>query len=1518
MLKLVVEGVKTTIAPATTKEKAQRRLELKASSTLLMGIPNEHQLKFKSIKDAKSLLQAVEKRRDGFKVADGYANNKGKEILEEHWKKVFYEWECRAPRSQDTKNKESTRRTMPVETPASSALVSCDGPRGYDWSDQAEDGPTNFALMAYSSTSSNSEVSTDSNCSSSCLENVKILKEQNEELLKDLRTSKIHAITYKSGLESVEARPLVYKKNESIYEEDIKLLKLKIDLREVAIIDHRRKLELAQKQKDEIQQTVENFENSSKNLSKLLDCQILDKCNTSLGLEEFVNELIVSEPTTKKHMVDTSEAKASEDKPKVVRKNFGSLLIEDWISNSKNEAESKPKIKKKTIKPSYAKIEFVKSKEPKAVVNAVLGNKVNTVRASTCWVWKSKTKAIDHVSKNNSASITLKKFDYIDAQDRSKTPALSFMRPFGCPVTILNTKDHLGMFDGKANKGFFIGYSLNSKAFRVFNNRTRIVEENLHIRFSENTPNITRSGPNWLFNIDALKKSMNYKLVVVGNQSNGNAGTKACDDVDQEKEDNVNNTNHAVGINKNKELPFDPEMPELEDISTLPSQIRMNMMEELLQFKLQEVWTLVDLSYGKRAIGTKWVFRNKNNERGVLIRNKARLVAQEHTQEEGIDYDEVFAPIARIEAIRLFLAYASFKDFMVYQMDFKSAFLYRKIKEEVYVCQPLGFEDLDFLDKVYKVEKALYGLHQAPKAWYETLSTYLLDNGFHRGKIEKTLFIRRHKDDILLVQVYVDVYFTEKQDGIFISQDTYVAEIIKKYGFLEVKNSSTPIETQKPLLKDEDGDETDVHMYRLMIGSLMYLTSLRPDIMFTVGKDFSGRVTPLFPTMMVQAQEEIDEAVNEEMDDSLERAATTATSLDVEQDKEEILPPQKRACFLSSSSTNFSAPPHLFETGESSHVTRLERYEEQIKTILNHLDELPLEHIKKMEDNIEGLGFLKPLYLNMINAQDIKHMIAPTPPRDTEPPVKSPIPLFPLVGSSSPVRSTTLPPEMAPKRTSTSAAPAMTQAAIRNLVVDSVVGTLEGVTTSNGFVSQETSSGGGPRCQETMGDAAAQTSLKKRVKKLEKKQRSRTPKLKRLYKVGLSTRVEPSEDKGLGEEDTSKQGSIDDIDANIDIYYVNVYTDKDIFGVNDDEVKDKGKDKMVEPEHVKKFSKKVQLMLDEELAFKLQAEEEEERIARGNAQHIKDVNIAWDDVQAKIDADYELAQRLQAEEQEELTDTEKAKLFMQFLKKHRKFFATKRAKEKRIRPPTKAQQRSIMNFRTELVEESLKKAGAEITQEGSLKRKGDDLEQERSRKQKVENDKESKELKKCFEIIPDNGDDVTIDATPLFSKSPIIVDYKIYQEGKKSLLQIFRADGNSQIYLTFSKMLKIFNREDLEVLWRLVKDRFKKVKPVNHLDSFLLHNLKTMFEHYVGDNVWKNQQVLAKVKNWKLYDSYGVHCVTMQNILYYLLVEKMHPLKNHILHQMFNNVKLQVVYECEMAYELLRLVKKQVKEGYVP
>ncbi|GJR18059.1 putative ribonuclease H-like domain-containing protein [Tanacetum coccineum] len=1079
-------------------------------------------------------------------------------------KRGHFATEYRAPRNQENRNRENTRRVVPVEITTSNALVSCDG-SGYDWSDQAEEGPTNFALMAYSSTSSNSEVSTDSNC-----------------------------------LESVEARLIVYKKNKFVYEEDIKVLKRDIHLRGVAITELRRKLELAQKQKDEIQLTDENFKNSSKSLSKLIDCQIVDKCKTDLGyndfpplytgnfmplkpdltftgLEEFTSEHVVI-----KHVVENSKAKASVDKPKVVRKNNGAPLIKDWVLDSEDEAESKPKIEKKTVKPSFAKIDFVKSKkqgtprqdlQEKGVIDSGCsrhmtgnmsyltdfeesnegyvafggnpkGGKITgrgTIKTGTldfenvyfvrelkfnlfsvsqmcdkknsvlfndteCIVLSPNFKLTDesHVllkvpRKNNMYSVDLKNIvpkggltclfakatsdesklwhrrlghinfktmnklvkgnlvrglpsklfennqtcvacqkgkqhrascksktvssisqplhmlhmdlfgptfvkslmkkmyclvvtdDYsrfswvfflatkdetsgilksfitgvenlIDqrvkvircdngtefknkemnqfcerkgikrefsvartpqqngvAERKNRTlieaartmladsklpttfwaeavntacyvqnrvlvtkphnktpyelflgrkPALGFMRPFGCPVTILNTIDHLGKFDGKADEGFFVGYSINSKAFRVFNSRTRIVEENLHVQFSENTPNIAGSGPNWLFDIDALTKSMNYKPVVAGNQSNGNAGTKACDDAgkarmetvpgkdyillplwtadppfsqssksspdagfkpsgDDEKKAtkhvNAASTNKviAVGGKTSIEIPDDPNMPALKDYNIFDllsddqdngAEVDMNNLDTTIQ--VIPIPTNIIHKYHpfEQIIGDL----NSAPQTRIMVKNLEEygLVAQGYTQEEGIDYDEIFAPVAKIEAIRLFLAYASFKDFMVYQMDVKSAFLYGKIEEGVYVCQPPGLEDPNVPDKVYKIEKEL-----------------------------------RDKGDILLVQVYVDDIifgFTKKLLCNAFEKSMHekfqmssMGELtfflgLQKFGFTEVKTASTPMETQKLLLKDEDGEEVDIHMYRSMIGSLMYLTFLRPDIMFAV------------------------------------------------------------------------------------------------------------------------------------------------------------------------------------------------------------------------------------------------------------------------------------------------------------------------------------------------------------------------------------------------------------------------------------------------------------------------------------------------------------------------------------------------------------------------------------------------------------------------------------------------------------------------------------------------------------
>ncbi|GJY09873.1 putative ribonuclease H-like domain-containing protein [Tanacetum coccineum] len=518
---------------------------------------------------------------------------------------------------------------------------------------------------------------------------------------------------------------------------------------------------------------------------------------------------------------------------------------------------------------------------------------------------------------------------------RGLKPALNFMRPFGCHVTILNTLDNLGKFDGKSDERFFVGYSLSSKAFRVYNTRTRRVEENLHIGFLENKPMIEGNGTQGALN-EGTSEEISQDCIDGDGPDNDNDEQDKFEDNSSTKD--VNATGQHVNTASSewelvihlKPLIIHKDHPienVIVDVKSSVQTRRMTkstseqgflsaveaMQEELLQIQIfneghrQEegidyeevfthvarieairlflasasfmgflvyqmdvksaflygtikeevyvtqppgfkdpnhpdkvykvvkalyglhqapkacstnkelctgfeklmkekfqmssigeeltfVWILVDLPIGKRAIGTKWVYRNKKDKRGIVIRNKTSLVAQGHTQEECIDYEEVFAPVARIEAIRLFLAYASFMGFLVYQMDVKSAFLYGTIEEEVYVTQPPGFKDPDHPDKVYKVVKALY------------------------------------------VQ--------QKEDGTFISQDKYVAEILKKFNYTDVKSASTPVDLEKPLVKDGDADDVDVHLYRSMIGSLMYLTASRPDIMFVVCACARFQVTP--------------------------------------------------------------------------------------------------------------------------------------------------------------------------------------------------------------------------------------------------------------------------------------------------------------------------------------------------------------------------------------------------------------------------------------------------------------------------------------------------------------------------------------------------------------------------------------------------------------------------------------------------------------------------------------------------
>nr|GFA42459.1 hypothetical protein [Tanacetum cinerariifolium] len=244
------------------------------------------------------------------------------------------------------------------------------------------------------------------------------------------------------------------------------------------------------------------------------------------------------------------------------------------------------------------------------------------------------------------------------------------------------------------------------------------------------------------------------------------------------------------------------------------------MQEELLQFKILNVWILVDCPKGTRPIGTKWI--------------------------ERIDYEEVFAPVVRIEAIRLFLAYASLMGFTVCQMDVKSAFLYGTIDEEVYVMQLLVFQDPEFPDRVYKVEKAMYGLHQAPRAWYVYVDDIIF--GSSNPQLCREFEALMHEKFQMSVMgeltFFLGLQVLQKKDGIFFSQDKYVDDILKKFGYSDVKSANTPMDKENPWGKDGLGKDVELYLYRSMIGSLMYLIASRPDIMFAVCAYARHQVTP--------------------------------------------------------------------------------------------------------------------------------------------------------------------------------------------------------------------------------------------------------------------------------------------------------------------------------------------------------------------------------------------------------------------------------------------------------------------------------------------------------------------------------------------------------------------------------------------------------------------------------------------------------------------------------------------------
>ncbi|KAJ0555461.1 putative RNA-directed DNA polymerase [Helianthus annuus] len=486
---------------------------------------------------------------------------------------------------------------------------------------------------------------------------------------------------------------------------------------------------------------------------------------------------------------------------------------------------------------------------------------------------------------------------------QKRKPDLSYLEPFGAPCTMIEPD---GKFGARAIEGFFLGYATPN--FRVWNLATKKIELWSEVRVQRYTSPVRAPGDPWMFDYDGLFDSFNLptfdeesaaarmllesdnaavsplvRPIVVDPQASSSVNNMVQNEVYEDAAD-YNDSSEDDEYHDAAEGSSAPAAPVQGASGDTPHTQNVDTAEgnASTSTHIPGVELVVDLNLTNLGINAR-VPENpemrihdthpqqniiEKDDRGVVIRNKARLVVQGFRQIEGIDYNEVYAPVARLEAIRIFLAYASFKGFKVYQMDVKSAFLHGVVEEEVYVEQPPGFEDPVHPDRVWLLNKDLYGLHQAPRAWYATLSTYLLENGFRRGLIDCTLFIKEQDGDLLLVQVYVDdiifgstndalcrnferimqdkfemsamgemtfflgLQVQQTESGIFIHQTKYVGDILSRFQMSDATPIGTPLPQNHGITPDLKGEAVSPSYYRAMIGSLMYLTASRPDIMY--------------------------------------------------------------------------------------------------------------------------------------------------------------------------------------------------------------------------------------------------------------------------------------------------------------------------------------------------------------------------------------------------------------------------------------------------------------------------------------------------------------------------------------------------------------------------------------------------------------------------------------------------------------------------------------------------------------
>nr|GEX74359.1 hypothetical protein [Tanacetum cinerariifolium] len=1115
-------------------------------------------------------------------------------------------------------------------------------------------------------------------------------------------------------------------------------------------------------------------------------------------------------------------------------------------------------------------------------------------------------------------------------------------KPFGYHVMILNTLDHLGKFDVKGDEGYFIGYSMSSKAFRVFNKRTKKVEENLYVNFLENKLIEKGAGLNWLFDIDTLTNSMNYVPVVVAGTSStnisdtspGNSGdpriiskgdfsqqetpslgnaltlSNKFEDIFGEEAD-LSNMETSIPVSPTPTVRIHKDHPKIQIIGLVDTHVQTRlkskemeeqsfiaiiyhkinpellqfclflcflsqeepkkifnalkdpswvdaMQEELLQFKIQNVWILVDCPKGVRPIGTKWVLKNKKYERGIVIRNKARLVAQVYTQEEGIDYEEVFAPVARTEAIRLFLAYASFMGFVVYQIDVKSAFLYGTIDKEVYVMQPPRFQDPEFPDRVYKVEKAMYGLYQAPRALYGTLS-------------------KKHKGEFLLVQVYVDdIIFGSSNlqlckefeepmhdkfqmsamgeltfflDGIFLSQDKYVGDILKKFGYSDVRS---------------------------MIGSLMYLTVSRPNIMFAVCVYARHQVTP-------------------------------------------------KEC-------HFHAVNRIFRYLKGHPKLGLWYPKDSHFDLVAYFDSDYGGATQDRKSTTGGYENVADLLTKPFDAGRFQYLVGegsaiPTEPHHTPSPQEQHSPHHDPSSPSHPT-TTTEPIHQTPTET-----PTLRQYSRRTTRIAHLDAGQDMENIDKTYALPHESS---PRVTSLDADEGKISGLKARVKFLEDKDIGRAEPSQKdapikggSMEIGEEVGVERSTE--LESNDTEEMVNVlSSMEAaNILTSGVAVVSVSPVVGISTQCVptvsrlfptaraifttasvvtpytrrsreistKDKGKEKVVESEVPNK--RKLQEQIDAQVAREM-----EEEFARDNqrlsGQLARDLEIARLHVEEELKMMIEgldrsnevMAKHLQEYEQaaadlsvgekiELINELEQKEFYMSVLRsnagwktKHFRGMTLEEIKEKII---------PVWKQLEDFVLMSSKEEGERV------KRKGLKLDQGSAKRIKTSEDVSEEDLKGMMQLVP--LEEVYVEALQV--KHPII-DWEIHSEGQREYWKIIRLGGHTA-----------FDREDLHQLWILVKETLSIKQATKDKEKELRVELKRLFEPDVEDQLWThNQSFMHDPLEWRLYDTCGVHHVFTKDQEIFMLVEKDYPLRKGLATMMICN-KLQVEQYSQMANDLI-------------